>query len=42
MGITSALTAEINCENNDFFTYGDLGTIIPKIFLLEIEIIKMK
>lgn len=30
MGITSALTAEINCENNDFFTYGDLGTIIPK------------
>ena len=30
MGITSALTSEINCENNDFLTYGDLGTIIPK------------
>lgn len=26
----SAFTAEINCENNDFLTYGDLGTIIPE------------
>ena len=34
MGITSALTAEINCENIDFLTYRDLGAIIPKIFLL--------
>ena len=30
MGITSALTAEINCENIDFLTYRDLGAIIPK------------
>ena len=30
MGITSALTAEINCENIDFLTCRDLGVIIPK------------
>lgn len=40
--VTDALITEINCENNDFLTYEDLGTEIPENLPLSNEDYKNK